>query len=97
MTFNKKINLLKLIQLNGAAGLVVSESKAVWADVRDIGVTTKFTAAAANRQAELQVICHRSEAEGFTHVEYDGCRYRIESTGSAGNDRHIKLIIAKAG
>ncbi|MDE7234376.1 MAG: hypothetical protein K2N29_04870, partial [Ruminiclostridium sp.] len=60
-------------------------------------LTTKYTAASANREAELQVICHRKEAEGYTHADYNGRRYRIESTGAAGNDRHIKLILAKGG
>ena len=99
MTFNKKIKLLRLERQNGSNGYVEKSSKSVWANVRDIGVTTKYTAAAAGREAELQVICHRSEAEAdsFTHAEYGGKRYRIESRGAADNSRHIKLILAKGG
>lgn len=99
MTFNKKIKLLKLERKNGSAGYAEKSAKTVWANVRDIGVTTKYSAAAAGREAELQVICRRNEAESdsFTHVEYCGSRYRIESTGAAENSRHIKLILAKGG
>ena len=97
MTFNKRIRLLKLVRQNGSGGYAETASRTIWANVRDIGVTTKFTAAAANKEAQLQVICHRAEAEGYTHAEYEGHRYRIESTGAADNERHIKLILAKGG
>ena len=97
MTFDKKIRLLKLKRQNGSGGYTVEASKMIWANVRDIGVTTKYTAVAAGPDAELQVICHRREAEGYTHAEYGGNRYRIESTGAADNERHIKLILAKGG
>ena len=97
MTLNKKITLLKLRTQNGAGGFAVEKSLEVWANVSDIGVTTKFSAAAASKRAELQIICRRCEADGFTHVDYNGTRYKIESTGSIGNDRFIKLIIAKDG
>ena len=97
MTFNRKIRLLKLERQNGSGGYEVVASKYIWANVRDIGVTIKYSAVAAGHEAELQVICHRNDAKGFTHAEYDGCRYRIESTGAAENLRHVKLILAKGG
>ncbi len=97
MTFNKKLRLVKLERQNGSGGFTEVSSRTIWANVRDIGVTTKYTAAAANREAQLQAICHRKEAEGYTHADYEGYRYRIESTGAADNDRHIKLILAKGG
>lgn len=99
MTFNKKLKLLKLERQNGSAGYAEKAAKTVWANIRDIGVTTKFSAAAAGREAEIQAVCHRNEFESdsFTHAEYCGIRYRIESTGAAENSRHIKLILAKGG
>lgn len=97
MTFNKKLRLVKLERQNGSGGFTEVSSRTIRANVRDIGVTTKYTAAAAKREAELQVICHRKEAEGYTHADYEGHRYRIESTGAADSDRHIKLILAKGG
>ena len=99
MTFDKKIRLLKLKKQNGSGGYTEEASKSIWANVRDIGVTTKYTAVAAGRNAEIQAICHRSEfeADNYTHVEFKGKTYRVESTGAADTIRHIKLILAKGG
>lgn len=97
MTFNRKIRLLRLTRKNGGGGFEETASRAVWANVRDLGVTVKYSAASAGREVQLQAICHRSEAKGYTHAEIGGIRYRIESTGAADNERHIKLILAKGG
>lgn len=99
MTFDKKLTLLLIEPSNGSGEDTVTRSWEVWANVRDIGVTVKYSAAAAGRIAEIQAICHRSEYEScnFTHAEYRGRRYRIESTGAADTPRHIKLILAKEG
>lgn len=97
MTFNKKLTLLKLMKQNGSGGYTQTASRTIWANVRDVGVTTKYTAVAAGYQAELQAVCQRSEYEigNYTHAEYNGQRYHIENTGAADNERHIKLILAK--
>ncbi len=99
MTFDKKITLLAIEPANGSGEDIVTQSWKIWANVRDIGVTVKYSAASAGRTAEIQAICHRSEFESFdfTHAEYKGRRYRIESTGAADTPRHIKLILAKEG
>ena len=97
MTFDKKLTLLKITTQKGSGAQTVTATRTIWANVRDIGVTTKYTAVAAGKNAELQAICHRDEAKGYTHAEYLGARYKIESTGAADNDRHIKLILAKGG
>lgn len=99
MTFNRKLTLLKLTVQNGSGTLSVTASRVVWAAVKDIGVTVKYTAVAAGQSAEIQAICHRAEYEAgnYTHAEYLGHRYKITSTGAADNERHIKLILAKGG
>lgn len=99
MTFDKRITLLLIEPENGSGEDIVTQSCKIWANVRDIGVTVKYSAASAGRTAEIQAICHRSEYErfDFTHAEYRGRRYRIESTGAADTPRHIKLILAKEG
>ena len=99
MTFNKRLALLFVEPANGSGEDTVTKQRNIWANVRDIGVTVKYTAASAGRTAELQAICHRSdyEADDYTHADFCGHRYRIESTGAADNDRHIKLILAKEG
>lgn len=99
MTFDKKIRLIKLKRQNGSGGYTEEASRTIWANVRDIGVTVKYSAVAAGREAEIQVICHRAEynSDNFTHAEYDGMIYRIESTGASDTKMHIKLILAKGG
>lgn len=99
MTFDKKLNLLLIDPTNGSGENIVVNSRSIWGNVRDLGVTLKYSAVSAGRSAELQVICHRSEYESadFTHAEYRGQRYLIESTGAADTPRHIKLILAKEG
>lgn len=99
MTFDKKIRLLKLKKQNGGNGYITVTFKDIWANVREVGVTTQYTAAAAGHNAELQAICHRAEYEtnSFTHAEYNGRCYHIERTGTADTDRHIKLMLEKGG
>jgi len=97
MTFDKKLTLKKLERGNGSTGYTEKASRTVWANVEDIGVTVKYSAASAGREAQLRAICHRKEAEGYTHAVYEGVTYRIDSTGAADNKRHIKLILAKGG
>ena len=99
MTFNKKLRLIQLTRQNGKGGFSETASRVIWANVKDIGVKTKFAAAAANREATLQAICYRKDFEtaGYTHVDYNGHRYRIEDTGAADSVLHIKLILAKGG
>lgn len=99
MTLNKRITLLKLRRANGSGGYETAAEKKVYASVSDIGVTTKYTAVSAGREAELQAVVWRSEflKDSYTHIEYKGEKYRIDSTGRAENDRFIKLILAKGG
>ena len=97
MTFNKKITLLKIVNQNGSGNQTVETSRVIRANVRDMGMTLKYSAVAAGQNAELQVICHRAEFAdtGYTHADVSGQRYRITGTGAADNERHIKLILAK--
>ena len=99
MTFDKKITLLLIEPGEDSGEETVTKSRYAWANIRDIGVTVKYSAASAGRLAELQAICHRSEYESgyYTHVDYKGHRYCVESTGAADTPRHIKLILAKEG
>ena len=99
MTFDKRITLLLTETANGDGEEITVKSRKIWANVRDIGVTLKYSAVSAGRDAELQVICHRSEYEDayYNEAEYRGRRYRIDSTGAADTERHIKLILVKGG
>lgn len=95
MKFNKKITLLKLKAGTGRAEPTEERRAAVWADVSDIGVTTKYSALAAGQTATLQAVMWRREFADFTHAEYGGKRYKIAETGSAKNPLHIKLILER--
>ncbi|MCM1055943.1 MAG: hypothetical protein NC394_10535 [Bacteroides sp.] len=91
----KKIRLLTMTPQNGSAELVKQNEKTVWAEVGDIGVTTKFSAASAGKTAELQLTLWRSEYGGQSHAEVNGTVYKISECGAADNDLRIKLILGR--
>lgn len=92
----RKIKLIKITPGIGAQD-DTEEIKTVWADVGDVGITTKNSALMVGRKAELQAVIWRKEYENQTHAEVGGSRYRIEETGKAKDDLHVKLILAKGG
>lgn len=92
----KKIKLLTLAPQNGSAELVRQNEKIIWAEVGNIGVTTKFSAMAAGKEAELQLIIWRSEYGGQTHAEVNGSIYKISECGAADNDLRVKLLLGRA-
>lgn len=92
----KKIKLLTLTPQNGSAELVKKNEKTVWAEIGNIGVTTKFSAMSAGKEAELQLILWRSEYGGQTHAEVNGTFYKITETGAADNDLRVKLLLGRA-
>lgn len=95
MAFNEKITLCTVKEGLGTNEPKVLDSADVWADVTDMGVTTKYAAAAAGVSAELQAVMYRREYKGQTHARYLGTLYQISSTGRAANDMHIKLILTR--
>lgn len=97
MKFNKRITLLKMVPGNGRADPVTASEVTVWADVSDVGVTTKYTALQAGAEISLTAVMWRREFEkdDYTHADYRGKRYKISQTGSAGNDLHIKLTLER--
>ena len=97
MKFNKRIKLLKIIPANGRDDPVIASEVTVWADVSDVGVTTKYTALQAGAEISLTAVMWRSEFEkdDYTHADHRGKRYKISQSGSAGNDLHIKLTLER--
>lgn len=95
MAFKSRIRLFTVINGKGSEPSEEQGNKIVWADVNDIGVTTKYSAEAAGYSAELQVLMYRREYSGQTHAEYNGIKYKISSSGRAENDLHIKLILSR--
>lgn len=95
ITFDRKITLLTLESQSGFNNPAEMARAVVWADVSEVGVTTKFAAAQAGTQVSLSVVMWRSEFRGYTHCEIDGVRYKIAETGAAKNSLHIKLVLER--
>lgn len=93
--FNKRIVLLALEPAEGRGEPVETARATVWADISDIGVTTKLTALSAGEEISFSVIMWRAEYKGYTHAEYGGVRYKIAETGAAANPLHIKLLLER--
>lgn len=90
-----KINLLNYEQGNGAEGLRKTGEKTVWAQVGDIGVTTKMAALTAGKEAQLQALALRAEYAGQSHVSIGDTVYKIAETGAADNPLRIKLLLKR--
>lgn len=95
VTFNRKITLLELTPQSGFKEPLETARAIVWADVSEVGVTTKFAALQAGQSVSLSVVMWRREFRGFTHCEVDGVRYKIVETGAARNELHIKLLLER--
>ena len=93
--FNKRIVLLRLKSSQGRSEPVEEARAEVWADVSDVGITTKYAALSAGQELSLSVIMWRSEFDGYTHAEYLGKRYKISESGSTANPLHIKLALSR--
>lgn len=95
MAFKSRLRLFTVTSGQGSETATEEGNERVWADVTDMGVTTKYAAVAAGFTAELQAVMYRREYKGQTHAEYNGAKYKISSTGRAENDLHIKLILSR--
>ncbi len=95
VAFNRKITLLTLKPQSGGKEPLETARATVWADVSEVGATTKFAALQAGQSVSLAVVMWRREFRGFTHCEIDGVRYKIVETGAAKNALHIKLLLER--
>ena len=92
----KKIKLLTFAPQNGSAELVRQNEKIIWAEVGNIGVTTKLSAMSVGKEAELQLIIWRSEYDRHTHAEVNSVVYTITETVAADNDLRVKLLLGRS-
>lgn len=92
---NRKITLITLTPVSGFSEPAETDRAVVWANVADVGVTTKFAALQTDVAVSLAVVMWRNEFKGYTHCEIDGIRYKIAETGSAKNDLQIKLLLER--
>lgn len=95
IAFNRKITLLTLKPQGGLKEPLETARANVWADVSEVGATTKLAALQAGQSVSLSVVMWRREFHGYTHCEIDGVRYKIAETGAARNELHIKLLLER--
>lgn len=95
LPFNRKITLLTLEPQNGRYEPAEIARATVWANISDVGATTKFAALQAGQTVSIAVTMWRREFRDYSHAEVDGTRYKIVETGSAKSDLHIKLLLER--
>lgn len=95
LPFNRKITLLTLEPQKGYREPAEIARATVWANVSDVGSTTKLAALQAGQTVSLAVTMWRREFRDYSHAEVDGTRYKIVETGSAKSDLHIKLLLER--
>lgn len=95
IAFNRKITLLTLKPQSGLKEPLETARATVWADVSEVGATTKLAALQAGQSVSLSVVMWRREFRGYTHCEIDCVRYKIAETGAARNELHIKLLLER--
>lgn len=95
LPFNRKITLLTLEPQSGYNEPAEIARATVWANISDVGATTKLAALQAGQTVSLAVTMWRKEFKNFSHAEVDGVRYKIVESGSAKNDLHIKLLLER--
>ncbi len=93
-TFNRKITLLTLVSQSRGEPRETARAT-VWADVSEVGVTTKFAALGAGQSVSISVIMWKNEFKNYSHCELDGVRYKIVETGPAKNSLHIKWLLER--
>lgn len=97
-TMSKKIKLLQIKEGKGyGAEPETLAERTVWASIGDIGASTKLNAASIGVKIDLRAYCWRKEFEkaAYTHVEYQGVRYKIAETGSGDTDLKVRLLLTR--
>lgn len=97
-TMNNIVTLLQIMEGQGHyADDDILQSMIVWASVKDISTSTKINAQSVGIKADLSVHCWRKEFEKYpyTHIDIDGIRYKIISTGTSDNDLKVKLTVSR--
>ena len=95
LPFNRKITLLTLEPQSGYSEPAEIARAIVWANISDVGATTKLAALQAGQAVSLAVTMWRKEYHDYTHAEIDGVRYKIVETGATKNDLHVKLLLER--
>lgn len=94
-------NIVTLLQIKEGQGHYredeILKSTIVWASVKDLSTSTKINAASVGIKADMAVHCWKREFEKnpYTHIEYNGKRYKITQTGTSDSDLKIKLTVSR--
>ncbi len=97
VVFDKNIKLLKIIPKYGYNGGEDVTAASVRGSVGVPSLTTKEKAANIGIRTDYvaQIWRRDFEKDRYTHVEYDGIRYRIESVSAGMCERIVKLILSR--
>ena len=96
--FNKTLTLQKLTAGTGRNAASVAVSKRVRASVRLPTISFVVKAEAAGRKVDMIATIRRRdyEEEHWTHADFEGTEYRIESTNAAEKDMFVRLSLRRS-
>ena len=94
-------NRLNLLQIESGYGhdseTKIVKSQRVWGKADDISTTAKLNSQSLGVKTDLTVTVWRSEfvKAPYTHIDFDGLRYKIVATGKSANSLYIKLTLER--
>ncbi len=95
--FNKSLTLVKVTENYGYSGETSETSLNVKGDISLPSLSLKTSVEGVGRKIDLtaQVWKRDFDKDQFTHLDYDGTRYRIDNITTGLNDMIVKLSLEK--
>ena len=95
--FNKSLTLVKVVEGYGCSNQNTETSLNVKGDISLPSLTLKTSVEGVGRKIDLtaQVWKRDFDKEQFTHLEYNGTRYRIDNVSTGLNDLIVKLSLER--
>lgn len=95
--FNKSLTLIKVTEGYGDSGENTETSLNVKGDISLPSLTLKTSVEGVGRKIDLtaQVWKRDFDSDDFTHVDYNGIRYRIDNISAGLNDMIVKLSLER--
>ena len=96
--FNKSLTLVKVVEGYGFSNQNTETSITVKGDISLPSLTLKTSVEGVGRKIDLtaQVWKRDFDKDKFTHVEYNGTRYRIDNISTGLNDLIVKLSLERS-
>lgn len=95
--FNKSLTLVKVVEGYGSSGETTETSLNVKGDISLPSLSLKTSVEGVGRKIDLtaQVWKRDFDSDTFTHVDYNGIRYRIDNISTGLNDLIVKLSLER--